>query len=148
MNPKDPHGGSIKQEWSLRIAVSVALLFFLWVLLLHYEPLIRDLSPGCFFKRVTGLNCAGCGGTRAFFAFLKGEFALSLRMNPLFLIGLVGGIFFGLMMVRDKLPGGGAIFLRYVRVTAGLGWGFLGVLVAFWVLRNLPWWPFTLLAPP
>jgi hypothetical protein len=28
-----------------------------------------------------------------------------------------------------------------------LVWSLAGLLVAFTVLRNLPWWPFTLLAP-
>jgi hypothetical protein len=28
------------------------------------------------------------------------------------------------------------------------GWVILGLILAFWLLRNLPTWPFTLLAPP
>ena len=28
-----------------------------------------------------------------------------------------------------------------------LAWSLVGVLIVFTILRNLPWWPFTLLAP-
>ena len=40
----------------------------------------------CVFHEVTGLHCAGCGGTRAAHALTKFEFAVAFRKNPLLLI--------------------------------------------------------------
>lgn len=39
--------------------------------------------PLCYFHQVTGLNCPGCGLTRAFFYFFKGDFHHALVMNAL-----------------------------------------------------------------
>lgn len=38
-------------------------------------------SPGCFFRKLTGLKCPGCGGTRAMQALLRGDIAEALRFN-------------------------------------------------------------------
>lgn len=39
--------------------------------------------PLCWFKVVTGLPCAFCGGTRALFAVARRDFATAARLNPL-----------------------------------------------------------------
>lgn len=39
-------------------------------------------AGGCLFRRLTGLYCPGCGGTRAVIAFIHGRFILSARYNP------------------------------------------------------------------
>ncbi|RYD18613.1 MAG: DUF2752 domain-containing protein [Verrucomicrobiaceae bacterium] len=148
MSAGDMAAGRAKPAWAARVALGVLLVTVLWVMLVRYEPVIRGLSPGCFFKRFTGLDCAGCGGTRAFFAFLKGDIALSLRMNPLFLAGLAVGGFLGVMKLWDRRPGGRPGWLAWARVTTTVGWCSLGIILVFWIVRNFPWWPFTLLAPP
>jgi hypothetical protein len=129
------------------IAIGLALLFP-WLVLVGFEEEIRALSPGCFFHKLTGLNCPGCGGTRAFFAFLKGDLLTSLRMNPLFLTGLLGGLFFLSISVIDRSSRGRPRFLKGIKITARGGWAIVGALATFWILRNIPTWPFTLLAPP
>lgn len=142
------HACRTKRAWPIRVAIFAGLSVLLWALLLRYETAIRGLSPGCFFKHVTGLNCAGCGGTRAFFALLKGDLSLSLRMNPLLITALAGGGLFGSVAVWEALSEGRPRRFQRVRFTAATGWSLLGIALAFWILRNLPWWPFTLLAPP
>ncbi|MDR2849612.1 MAG: DUF2752 domain-containing protein [Verrucomicrobiota bacterium] len=37
----------------------------------------------CLFKRLTGLPCLTCGGSRAFAALLAGDVAGALRVQPL-----------------------------------------------------------------
>ena len=54
------------------------------LLLLHGEAVsefVRAVSPGCLFRRWFGVSCPGCGGTRAFCALAKGDFAGVLRCN-------------------------------------------------------------------
>ena len=43
----------------------------------------------CVWKRITGLPCAGCGGTRAADSLLHGNFGAAFVMNP----AAVAGIF-------------------------------------------------------
>lgn len=136
-----------KGGWLLRAAVAVTAAVVLRMILLGNEGAIRSLSPGCYFRKFTGFYCAGCGGTRAFFAFLKGDFVLSWRMNPLFLLGLGSALLFGAVAVWDRLPGGRPPRLSWIRITAAGGWFVLGMVILFSILRNLPWYPFTLLAP-
>jgi len=102
--------------------------------------------PGCLFHDLTGFSCPGCGMTRATHAALHGDLAAALRFNflgvvlvPVALLGM------GLELsgwLRGKPP---PVSLRFGRRVM---WWLIGVVLAFWVLRNISVWPFTLLAPP
>jgi len=133
-----------KRSWALWTALTVAGVVFGRVLLIDFEPAIRGFSPGCHFHRLTGLHCPGCGGTRAFFALLKGDLALSWRMNPLLLVGLGIGLIFAAASVWERRT---RRELKWARISAKAGWTMLGLVLVFWVVRNIPHWPFTLLAP-
>ena len=118
-----------------------------WALLLRNEDAIFHLGSGCYVRRFTGFYCAGCGGTRAFFALLHGNFSKSWSLNPLvILFALLGGAAAVRGAVLAAFPGRFG-WLRKLRFTMRMGWAFLGALLAFAVVRNFPWWPFTLLAP-
>ena len=55
-------------------------------------PLIgRPLPELCFWRRMTGLDCPGCGLTRCFIALAHGDVAAAWRYNPagILLFGLV-----------------------------------------------------------
>lgn len=102
--------------------------------------------PGCLFHRFTGLHCPGCGMTQGTFALLNGRLAEAFRFNPV-----------GMILLPLALAGIGLELAGWVRGRP-LPWrlhfgkygalAIAGVVIAFWILRNLPWWPFTLLAPP
>src|ERR1039458_2298384 len=57
-------------------------------LVFFFNPAAYSFYPVCQFHRLTGLNCPGCGGTRALYALLHGHLATALRDNAL----LVGGL--------------------------------------------------------
>jgi hypothetical protein len=101
--------------------------------------------PGCLFHRMTGLDCPGCGMTRAAHATLHGDLAAAFRFNPLGMVLLpLAMIGIGLEIagwVRGK-PLAWAFRLRGRWV-----WGVAAVVLVFWVARNIPGWPFTLLGP-
>lgn len=41
----------------------------------------REISPGCAFRRCTGISCPGCGGTRSLGALLQGDILQAFRYN-------------------------------------------------------------------
>lgn len=101
--------------------------------------------PGCTFRKLTGLYCPGCGMTRAAHASLHGEFSRAFAMNPvgmvLFPLAVAGIGFEVLAWVRNRPDG--------LRLNFGprISYGIAATVISFWILRNIPVWPFTLLAP-
>ncbi len=99
----------------------------------------------CVLHEVTGLHCPGCGMTRATHAALQGDFPRAFRFNPL-----------GVILLPIALLALVPSVWRWVYGKPPLPerrWGRLGtllavVVIAFGVLRNLPWKPFLWLAPP
>lgn len=114
-------------------------------LLREHGPFVPWL-PGCTFHRLTGLHCPGCGMTRAAAALAHGDLAAAFRFNPVGMVllplALIGLGLEALAWIRAKPP-------RH-RLQAGprTAWLLVWLVIAFWILRNLPWFPFTLLAPP
>ncbi len=102
--------------------------------------------PGCLFKQFTGLDCPGCGMTRAAHATFHGKLGEAFRFNPV-----------GMILLPLALAGVGIELIGWIRgkplpfrLSVGVmgNWIIVWLVISFWVLRNLPWWPFTLLAPP
>lgn len=99
------------------------------------SALVREVSPGCWFRRLTGISCPGCGGTRAAGALLRGDIAGAFRYNLLLPLGL-------LLLLLEYVRMFCVCFLRradwrdnrsYVRLVVIFAW-----LVPVWtVLRNL-----------
>lgn len=99
--------------------------------------------PPCPFHALTGLYCPGCGSTRALHALAHGELGAALGFNPLLVMTLPLLAAWALARVSKTLRGD-ATPVRLPRHSATVA---LVVLVSFFLLRNLPWWPFALLAP-
>jgi len=111
------------------------------VLVFFFNPATHHFYPVCQFHRLTGLNCPGCGMTRALYALLHGHFADALRDNALLVLALAAAAFrsawFGWNKLRQR-PNG--IFFP-----AKLLWPLLILAIIFTVLRNLP--AFSFLSP-
>jgi hypothetical protein len=126
-----------------RLAAIFAALAAVVAVLLVVDPTKTHILPGCWFHAMTGLYCPGCGATRALFRLIRGEPIDALRYNALLVVVMpwlafrLGRYAVGAMTGRTWPAGDG----RWDRVLAAL---FIG----FFVVRNLPAWPFVLLAPP
>lgn len=96
----------------------------------------------CMFYTLTGYWCPGCGGTRAAHALAHGDFAHALNMNPLLpmLILLYIGTVLWLYGWRPQWMQKAAIITSSV-------WFWILLLPGYWIARNLPWPPFSWLAP-
>lgn len=106
------------------------------------DPNGPSLLPPCLFHSVTGLWCTGCGITRALHHILNGHFYAGFRMNPLAVLALPFLLWFTALLFwrlwRNKpLPD----------VPLWLPWVTLAVILAYTIARNLPWEPFSWLAP-
>ncbi len=133
------------QKRALTLAFGLLIIAVLAFLLYHGGPSARWF-PGCLFYRLTGFLCPGCGMTRATHATLHGNLAAAFRFNPLgmilFPIALTGVIFDLIAWVKGKpLP------IKF-RLCGIWPWVIVAAILVFWVLRNIPVWPCTLLAPP
>jgi hypothetical protein len=106
-----------------------------------FNPSAYGFYPVCQFHQLTGLNCPGCGATRALYALLHGNFSTALRDNALLVVGLAAaagrGGWFALNRMRGR-PNGNFFPGRFVLP-------FLVVIGVFGVLRNLP--AFAFLSP-
>ena len=110
-------------------------------ILYFFNPSTHGFYPVCAFHELTGLNCPGCGGTRAAYQLLHGDILQALHENALFVLllpVLAGrGAWLAIRKMRNRR---GAEFL-----TPRLLWALLVVAVVFTVIRNLP--AFSFLSP-
>ncbi|HCQ38607.1 MAG TPA: DUF2752 domain-containing protein [Verrucomicrobiales bacterium] len=102
--------------------------------------------PPCSFHEVTGLHCPGCGGTRAGHALANFRLGDAFKKNAL-LVVLLPFLVVGIGLEGAAWLKGPTYRGPRVRLPGGLAWWLLGGILGFWILRNVPLWPFELLAP-
>jgi hypothetical protein len=104
----------------------IAALYF-------YDPAETAIYPPCPIHFLTGLYCPGCGALRALHRLMHADLAGAMSMNPLMVCSIP---ILALLVLRPAWAG-----------KAWVHWVALGALVGFGVARNIPSWPFVLLAP-
>lgn len=110
----------------LASACVVACLFLYFV-----DPRHCSLFPCCPFRLLTGCACPGCGSMRAIHECLHGDFLGAFVLNPL-MFGLLP--FIPLYLWCDgQTDRGRPLRLRHPII----GWTVCGLVILFWVLRNL-----------
>ena len=125
------------------LAAALAVLGGL-ALLFVADPATSGLFPPCPFHAMTGLHCPGCGTLRALHQLLHGNVPAALGLNPLAVVLLPVIACWFLFRLGQVVRGRSA---PAVILPAFWIWTLLGVIIAFWILRNVPLYPFTLLAP-
>lgn len=110
----------------------------------YFDPKTAGFYPTCPLFSLTGLACPGCGLTRGFHALFHGDVLTALDYNALLpffavLIGfaLVSLVVFAMRGTRTRIN------LLHPNAL----WVFFIMMIMFGVLRNLPWYPFTILYP-
>lgn len=137
----------LRRRPSYRLLVAVGLpiivvagVFFLYL----YDPTRGNPILPCLFNSLTGLDCIGCGTTRALHALLHGDFLTALSFNLVMPFWLLLPAYALLSEWLQALAG--RRLLPGIRDSRWLLITLLISSVAFMVLRNLPWEPFTWLA--
>jgi hypothetical protein len=108
------------------------------------DPSSSDLYPPCPFRSLTGFYCPGCGTLRALHQLTLGHPVAALDLNPLMVLLLPFVTYFLTSHAVLAVTGRP---LRKFFVRPALIWTLLGIILVYWLLRNLPGYPFTLLAP-
>ncbi len=103
-----------------------------------FDPSTHQFFPLCAFHEVTGLYCPGCGSTRCLHSLLQGDMAAALGYNPLAVLAMPV-LAAGILLPTEKR--------RKWAYQPATGWTIFIVIIAFGLLRNLPAYPFSLLAP-
>jgi hypothetical protein len=117
--------------WGLMISAAIYLFSF--------EPGKTGFFPSCPFRFLTGLQCPGCGITRALHNLLHGHLTTAFTLNPLFVIALPFLIFallrYTSFAFQKKAPRGNAL-------PANVIYFIFVVVLSFWIFRNTPFYPF------
>ena len=110
----------------------------------YFDPTKANFFPVCPLYSLTGLACPGCGLTRGFHALLHGDVVTALDFNaliPLFLV-ILAGVLVSLASVAFRGRG-----LVRVEAAPKVIVSLFVLLVVFGVVRNLPYYPFSVLYP-
>jgi hypothetical protein len=110
----------------------------------YFDPSKANFLPVCPLYSLTGFACPGCGLTRGFHALFHGDVLTAVDFNALIPIWAV---IFGYAFVSITLFAVRGRELPMWLIRPKVLFGFMIVLILFGVLRNLPFYPFTILSP-
>lgn len=122
----------------LLLILGVAVLFFV------LDPNKHELFPRCLFHSLTGAYCPGCGSQRALHSLLHFDFGGVIGYNFLFLPAALLIVYHYIHPILNRLFKWRLPNVFYLKNTP---WVVFAVVILFWILRNLPWYPFSILAP-
>jgi Ca2+/Na+ antiporter len=105
------------------------------------EKIVRFQCP---FHLLTGYYCPGCGSLRGLHSLVHGNIIGALRNNLLMVISFPYLIYSFVLFSYKEISGKELkrVFIKPVYI-----WLLLAFILLFWVLRNIPSYPFSLLAP-
>ena len=111
----------------------------------YYNPSQSSFFLSCPFKVITGYHCPGCGSQRAIHQLLHFNFLGAFRLNPLMVLSLPLIIYgLGLQVWNFIFETNYRVQLFYSKLFI---YSYFGVVVLYWIARNVPFYPFNLLAP-
>ncbi len=119
--------------WLGLVAVAGFLFFF------NPASPANQWFPKCPFRLVTGMQCPGCGSTRAFYQLLHAHPIAAFKLNPLLILTLPFIIYGFLGFTKSALLGRPQ---RRLFIPPIYLWAWLVLMIFFWVFRNTPWYPF------
>jgi Protein of unknown function (DUF2752) len=127
------------------LAGSYCVLSIVGVLFLALiDPETAAYIPVCPCRLLTGLYCPGCGSLRAIHAITRLRFDRAFAYNSLFVVLSPLLLWYFAISLATAFRGPDKIRFS---LPPALGKALLGVILAYFVIRNIPAYPFTLLQP-
>jgi len=127
----------------LRASLPAILLAGLMIAFYFKDP-VEVIFIHCPFYQLTKLHCPGCGSLRALYHLAHIDLAQALSMNALTVM-LLPAVFWlvaqdlrGQFYPLPAVPGKFKVFF---------GWLVVVLVFSFWIVRNVPVYPFSTLAP-
>jgi hypothetical protein len=118
----------------------------LWVLLTGgaaylflFEPGRTGFFPLCPFRAITGLQCPGCGTTRALHQLLHGNLLAGIELNPLLFLALPVLSSLLILFTRSALTGRP---MPQIVLPRKYAWAIYLLVFGFWIVRNTSVYPF------
>jgi len=124
--------------------IGLLIVSFTIATLYYFINPSTSLFPKCPFYVTTGLYCPGCGSQRALHDFLHLNFKGVIGHNILFVVGIVIALYQATLSLENFLFKKNRTNLLYHKATPIV---LLVFVLLFWILRNIPLYPFNLLAP-
>jgi Protein of unknown function (DUF2752) len=118
----------------LGLAIGAVFLF-----LFNPASPANQFFPKCPFHTLTGLQCPGCGSTRALYQILHLHPGAAFKLNPLTVLMLPFIAYSFLGYTKSVITGQPQ---RRIFIPPLYMWLFLALLIFFWIFRNTPWYPF------
>ena len=109
-----------------------------------FNPVTAGFFPQCPLYQMTGLACPGCGLTRGFHALFHGDVLTALDYNALVPLFALFFAYLAGSLVSVFVRGRGLSFNIF---EPKIVYSFLFTLILFAVVRNLPFYPFSVLYP-
>jgi hypothetical protein len=114
------------------------------VLLRYANPASSGIFPPCPFLWLTGFYCPGCGSLRALHQLLYGNLGAAFALNPFAVLSFPFLAYGGASRAAYLLNGR---YFPRIFLPGWFIWTLFAAIVLFGILRNLPMYPFHLLAP-
>ena len=115
-------------------AIFLLLAALATVILFAFDPSHYSFYPVCILHRTTGLYCPGCGSLRAVHQLLHGHLAAAFHFNALLVLSLPVLAWFSIRFaLRTSNHEPGSLSFRPSSL-----WCALAVVLAFGIVRNLP----------
>jgi len=122
---------------SILFICCMSILISTSCLIYFYSPTEYTFYPPCILKMVTGLDCPGCGGIRALYNLLHGQFLRAADYNLLFVTILP--LLFVTLVAQQTFPS------QKILSSINKPVVFVILVCIFWLLRNIYHYPFTYL---
>ena len=123
-------------EFSIWMAGLILGIFALLLLgIACFTPFsLESLAYDCWIHKRSGIYCPGCGGTRAFFAILHGNFIKSFFYHP---VVPYMGILYAVFMIRGTIHFLSKGKLPYMKFRLGYIYVAFGITIVQFLVKNI-----------